>query len=379
MLHRVKTFRSLGILCIIASVNLCFLRPTMAADPAPTFVYVCRDAGAGGYQAFPDVCRLQDGRLMAVFYAGYCHISFPSPDYPKGGRISCCMSSDEGRTWSKAETLYDGPDDDRDPSIVQLSNGQLVCNFFSLHRKASADTPCADPFKEPYAPLGVWTVTSDDLGKTWSEPKQLYAPPYSCSSPVRKLSNGRLIMPLLADTSEEGPNPKRGVAFGAVGISDDGGRTWNKPVDIDNAGVYLDAETDVIELRNGQLWAAERSSDSPACYATSSDNGNTWTKSQSLGFTAHCPYLLRATSDPDIILLGYRASPGFTGLRYSLDECKSWSDPVTVDTCGGAYPSMVNLKDGSVLIVYYEEGTNSSIRAKRFRATPTGIEWLSAE
>ena len=47
-----------------------------------------------------------------------------------------------------------------------------------------------------------------------------------------------------------------------------------------------------------------------------------------------------------------------------------------VDTVGGAYPSMVNLKDGSVLIVYYEEGAGSSIRAKRFRATKTGIQWL---
>lgn len=32
--------------------------------PPPQFVYVCQDAGAGGYEAFPDVCRLQDGRLM---------------------------------------------------------------------------------------------------------------------------------------------------------------------------------------------------------------------------------------------------------------------------------------------------------------------------
>jgi hypothetical protein len=37
---------------------------------------------------------------------------------------------------------------------------------------------------------------------------------------------------------------------------------------------------------------------------------------------------------------------------------------------------MVNLKDGSVLIVYYEEGAGSSIRGKRFRATPSGIQWL---
>jgi hypothetical protein len=38
---------------------------------------------------------------------------------------------------------------------------------------------------------------------------------------------------------------------------------------------------------------------------------------------------------------------------------------------------MTNLKDGSVLIVYYEEGANSSIRAKRFRVTPAGITWLA--
>jgi hypothetical protein len=29
--------------------------------------------------------------------------------------------------------------------------------------------------------------------------------------------------------------------------------------------------------------------------------------------------------------------------------------------------------------VYYEEGHGSSIRAKRFRATPQGIEWLTLE
>ena len=50
-----------------------------------------------------------------------------------------------------------------------------------------------------------------------------------------------------------------------------------------------------------------------------------------------------------------------------------------VDGVGGAYPSMVNLKDGSVLIVYYEEGSGSSIRAKRFRAKRDGIKWLDLE
>jgi hypothetical protein len=126
--------------------------------PAPMFAYVCQDAGAGAYEAFPDVCRLSDGRLMAVFYAGYGHVAMPNEQLPKGGRICSCTSSDEGHTWTKAEVLYDSPDDDRDPSIVQLKNGQLICNFFSL-RKAS------EPGK-PWIGLGTWIVTSNDLGRT---------------------------------------------------------------------------------------------------------------------------------------------------------------------------------------------------------------------
>jgi hypothetical protein len=50
---------------------------------------------------------------------------------------------------------------------------------------------------------------------------------------------------------------------------------------------------------------------------------------------------------------------------------------VLVDDFIGAYPSMVNLNDGSVLIIYYEEGEGSSIRARRFRASKSGIQWLT--
>ena len=47
------------------------------AFPPPTFVHVCTDAGAGAYEAFPDVCRLQDGRLICVF-SGHGHVAMPN-------------------------------------------------------------------------------------------------------------------------------------------------------------------------------------------------------------------------------------------------------------------------------------------------------------
>lgn len=321
--------------------------------PPPNYITVCEDAGAGAYEAFPDVCRLNDGRLMAVFYAGYGHVALPCEQLPKGGRIAYCTSADEGRTWSPAQTLVDTPDDDRDPSIVQLPNGRLICNYFSLRKEKGT--------KRPWTGLGTWIVTSDDLGRTWSAPRQI-SKSYYCSSPIRILSTDRLILGLYAESAKS--------AHGAVIFSDDGGQTWAKEVDIDNGGVRLDAETDLIELKDHSLYAVLRAK---ACFATSSDRGATWTVSKPIGFPAHCPYLLR-TKD-DIILLAHRLPA--TSLHYSLDECRTWSENVLVDEVGGAYPSMVNLKDGSVLIVYYEEGAGSNIRARRFRATRQGIQWLT--
>ncbi len=325
--------------------------------PPPLYVFVCTDAGAGAYEAFPDVCRLKDGRLMCVFYAGYGHVALPNEQLPKGGRISYCTSDDEGKTWSDAKVLYDGPNDDRDPSITQLKDGRLLCIFFSLERN-----PGPGRF---YRGLGTFLIESNDAGETWSEARRLY-PDYYVSAPVRELSDGRLIAGLYKEDGD--------TAYGAVGISDDGGKTWSAPIDIPNSGMRLDAETDVIELKDGTLYAAlRRDGGNDACYSISKDRGMTWSPAKELGFPGHCHYLHRAPGD--IILMAHRLPQ--TSLHYSLDECKTWSDNVLVDADHiGAYPSMVTLKDGTILIVYYEEGEGSNIKAKRFRATKDGIEWL---
>jgi sialidase-1 len=312
---------------------------------SPTFNYVATDGGAGGYEAFPDVTRLRDGRLMTVFYEGYSHISPPTTSYPNGGRVMYATSANEGANWSTPRVLYDTPLDDRDPSITQLADGRLLSTYFTYANGG----------------IGTYLVESRDAGVTWSTPRQLASTPYFVSSPVRQLSNGRLALGLYSEGN--------GVASGAVTLSDNGGTNWTAPIDIPNpSGAYLDAETDMIELKNGSLWAIQRSSNSPAQCSISTDAGLNWSDSQSLGFVAHSPYLLR-TDHEGLILLGYRgfdnSGHGFTALRYSLDECATWSDPITVDwNCSGAYPSMVNLNEGSVLATYYEEGGGSNIRSR---------------
>lgn len=326
--------------------------------PTNNWIHVCADAGAGGYEAFPDVCRLADGRLLAVFYAGYGHVAMPNDALPKGGRISGCYSADEGRTWSEPFVLFDGPYDDRDPSVTQLKDGRIACVFFTLKPKPDGS--------KGYDGLGSFIVTSTDGGKTWEQEPRQIAKGYYCSSPIRELVDGRLALGLYKQEAS--------VACGAVTFSTDGGATWSSPIDIPTGGLRYEAETDVIELKDGSLFAALRGQKHSG-WSISKDGGKSWTTAELFGFPGHCHYLHRAPGD--IILMAHRLPA--TSLHYSLDECKTWSDNVLVDSVGGAYPSMVTLKDGSILIVYYEEGHGSSIRAKRFRATHQGIEWLTLE
>lgn len=225
-------------------------------------VDVCRNGGAGSYDAFPDVTRLADGRLCCVFYAGHAHVSHRSEAWPLGGRIVACISADEGKTWSPPQTVVDGPLDDRDPSITQLADGRLLCVYFT------------------YPNLQVYLVESSDAAASWSESQTIAPQGLAVSSPVRELRDGRLVLGLY--------DVKR-RAGASVG-SDDGGTTWSDPVAIDSAGAPLDAETGLIKRSDGSLYALQRGPvGTQAHYAVSLDRGESWSVSQPVGFEAQAP------------------------------------------------------------------------------------------
>jgi hypothetical protein len=149
-------------------------RQTMSeplANEQPPFKVISRGEAAGTYQAFPDVCRLRNGDLAVVFYAGYGHVSVPNADWPKGGRICMVRSSDEGRTWSEPAIILDDADDNRDPHIAQMSDGTLICSFFSLR-----------VVEGKYQLLGVQLARSTDGGRTWSPEAETIVPGWARST-----------------------------------------------------------------------------------------------------------------------------------------------------------------------------------------------------
>ena len=334
------------------------------------FVYVTRDGGAGGYEAFPDVCRLEDGRLLCVFYDGYGHIAWPNASiFKTGGRISGCYSSDEGKTWSSPFVVFDSPFDDRDPSLTVLNDGTILCCFFIL------DKP-VDP-KTSYRKLGSWFIRSEDGGASWSEPTPI-SDRFWGSSPIRILRNGTWIVGLYNQDPDWNA---------AVGISENQGKRWRVEI-VPTAGLPNGDETDLIQRQDGSLYLIVRNREGagprPMLFSQSFDGGTTWTEAESTGFSGHSPYLYRTPDD--IYVLGTRTGktplegdgvlPGTTTIRLSFDEGKTWGLPITVDCKLGAYPSMVTLTDGSTLIVYYEEGPGSNIRARKFRINEKRLEWL---
>lgn len=323
---------------------------------------ISKGGDAGDYQAFADACRLKNGDIVAVFYAGDGHVTYPNEKYPKAGRICLVRSSDEGKTWTLPKVLYDGPFDDRDPHIAQLSDGSLICSFFTLKLTKR---------EEPRVGLGPAVIKSYDNGKTWDKNPTIIesaAPNWYCSAQVREMPDGTCLFPVYMQKKEQ--------AWGGVIRSTDKGKTWGKEISIgEEANKFLPAETDVVLLKNKTLYAALRgdiNSLTNMHYAHSKDYGKTWSPAADIGFQGHSPSFTRLKTGE--ILMSYRAfrddktaKSGYTGLRISVDEAKTWAGPYLIDETWGAYPSIIELKDKSLLAVYYEEGKGSGIRVQRFK------------
>jgi len=338
---------------------------TQSAWPGERVV-ICSDAGAGSYQAFPDVVRLRGGDLLVVFYAGYEHVSFPRKDLPRGARVCSVRSRDGGKTWGDLQTVADTPWDDRDPSICQLADGTLICNWFTYYAGRKE--------RRPGNPVGykeIWLAFSTDEGKTWGEPQLIPSTAnayYGCTSPIRPMPDGTLIMPIYHETRDK---DNMYIILTLMIFSRDNGKTWSKPFVVDPDNIDND-EADIIRRLNGDLLCVMRTNYGKSMWKSlSKDGGKTWTKSEPIGFMGHAPYLFRTSSG--ILLCGHR-HPG-TSLHYSLDDGATWSANVQIDSHIGAYPSMAELPDGRILFVYYDEGPGSAIRAVFLKPTPKGIEF----
>jgi len=92
---------------------------------------IVTDAGAGGYQAFPDVCRLKNGDLL---------LTFGERNAPRGA--VAMLSHDDGKTWDPKTRMVLGDDaplyDCGYSSSVQLPDGRIVTVYYKVVDAATA-------------------------------------------------------------------------------------------------------------------------------------------------------------------------------------------------------------------------------------------------
>lgn len=288
------------------------------------------------YNAFPDVTMTNDGKLICVFYNGWHHESVPVRGealLSNGGRIMITQSSDSAKTWTLSQVLLDTELDDRDPSIVQLTDGRLLCNYFGYSRDETVTA-------------SVFTIESDDSGETWSSPL-LIAKNHATSSPVRDIGGG--VLGLVSYSIKGGCFLIR---------SFDQGGTWEAPIQIVNNQNNDFTEPDLVKINNRLLVVMR--SDSKNMHSTESiDFGLTWEPLRDLGFPGAAPYLLNHSNE--ILILGHRIPT--TSIKVSATQNISWSSNIIIDesiNANGAYPSIVAVGENEFIISYYFEEVKNS-------------------
>lgn len=161
--------------------------------------------------------------------------------------------------------------------------------------------------------------------------------------------------------------------------SDDGGRTWSNPVNIDGPNPqpkfwmsYKDGPSEVtaLETLDGEIVAFVRPGVAWAMWETrSKDGGRTWTPLSSGPFLSYaCAAPPRATASGTLVVGGRFPA---LAIRVSRDSGMTW-ETYQIDTEIWAMGGMYEVEPDVVLWVY--GSGNDQLRAQRIRITPRGVE-----
>ncbi|MEJ6723505.1 MAG: sialidase family protein [Akkermansiaceae bacterium] len=368
---------------ILASAAFLFATFAMAAPPKATI----HDIKTISFQpdlycGWPTVTRRANGELLVVWSGGRAGHVCPF------GRVDMMRSNDKGETWTFPRVVLDTPIDDRDAGVLETAKGSiLITTFTSLAYESYLERKKGTPeeakwlaahhrinAEERKALLGSWVLRSTDGGQTFSAPSRV--PVNSPHGPIQ-LADGRL---LYAGKKLWTDEKKIGVAE-----SQDDGVTWKWLAEIPtrpgDSALKSYHELHAIEAANGTLIAHIRNHN-PAhkdetLQSESHDGGKTWSVPHSIGVWGLPSFLTRLSDDRLLMTYGYRRKPHGNQARISDDHGSTWSGPITISDDGVSsdlgYPSTVQLADGTLLTIWYENPKDSSkavLRQARWSLNP---------
>lgn len=335
--------------------------------------------GKFNYFGWPTIARLKDGRLAV------CASGFRMRHICPFGKACISYSDDEGETFTLPAPVIDTPLDDRDGGITPFGeSGAIVTSFnnttgfqrinarFTL-AYAYLDT-VSDEDEEKYVASNF--RISYDNGKTFGP---IYKSPVTSPHGPIELSDGTILYVGRNFQKDNARGKDDGVS--AYRLNLDGTMELLGRIELEG---HFEGEKEIfcephaIELSDGRILLHIRTHTYTGVltiYQTiSCDGGRTWEKPYPIAESDEGapPHLMRHSSGVIVCSYAKRVAPFEVKAMFSFDEGKTWEKKTILTTNGCndfGYASTVELKDGSMLTVFYmasEKGKPTNVYSQRW-------------
>ena len=335
------------------------------------------------YYGWASVARLPDGTL-AMTASGH-RLAHVCPF----GKAIMCYSRDEGRTWSEPSIIIDSPLDDRDAGIAVFGNGDVIVTSFNNTAAMQREYANHRTTDDMYLPLigsylDIIEKNAAEAVETEKTEKKYLGSTYRISKDGGYTFGDFKRAPV---TAPHGPAVMRDGTLLYIGNKCDGKThasiechklnengefeylsSIESAPDTENRPCH-NCEPHAIVMPDGKIIAHIRMDEIFTTYQSEShDGGKTFTKPHSIGLKhGSPPHLMLHSGGVLISAYGCRSEPFGQRVMFSKDGGETWDTDYILRDDGNngdlGYPCTVELKNGSLLTVYYqaEKGRNNCV------------------
>ena len=323
------------------------------------------------YYGWPSIARLPD-KTLAMVASGH-RLGHTCPF----GKAVMCYSRDEGKTWSGQIIIIDTLLDDRDAGICVFGDGTVIItsfnntaadqrNYLTWRGKDDMFVPIINDYIEiiekmpetEKKQLGSTFRLSKDGGYVFG--KIQYSPVTTPHGPV-VMNDGNLLYVGKDHHIRGETNPIKCYKVYPDGSMEYLSSIVNVQPETRN-NECLNCEPHAVVLPNGKIIVHIRMQCGglfTVYQSESFDDGKSFTVPHPIGLGhGSPPHLMLHSSGVLISSYGYRREPFGQRVMFSKDSGETWDADYILRDDGNnddlGYPATVELKDGSLLTVYYQ-------------------------